>query len=209
MHLMAKNKKAAKTASVDKQIIKQSAKDMFKNHKGGIIAIAVLAVVIIALIIAAAWASSDSNQYKLFNQFVPSQLTDEVTGITFYSEKNPDFVYDAEKSNVLNSLKYYYYPDGDTSHEKMYLANGSYYSEDKGTVHVDLGFTFAALQKINKLTSGLKIGAVVAAVIVVAVLIWLYYLSYKKHEQAEKEKIRKRFNQNQKPKEIKGESKKK
>lgn len=91
---------------------------MFENHKGGIIAIAVLAVVIIALIIAVAWASSDSNQYKLFNQFVPSQLTDDATGITFYAEKNPDFVYDAETSNVLNSLKYYYYPGGDTSHEK-------------------------------------------------------------------------------------------
>ena len=75
MHLMAKNKKAAKAASVDKKIIRQSAKEMFENHKGGIIAIAVLAVVIIALIIAVAWASSDSNQYKLFNQFVPSQLT--------------------------------------------------------------------------------------------------------------------------------------
>ena len=49
MHLMAKNKKAAKAASVDKKIIRQSAKEMFENHKGGIIAIAVLAVVIIAL----------------------------------------------------------------------------------------------------------------------------------------------------------------
>lgn len=206
---MAKNKKAAKTASLDKQIIRQSAKEMFKNHKGGIAAIAVLAILIIALIIGVAWVSSDSNQYKLFNKFVPSQLTDEVTGITFYSEKNPDFVYDAEKSNVLNALKYYYYPGGDTSHEKMYLANGTYYSEEKGTVHVDLGFTFAALQKINKLKDGFKIAACVAAAIIVAVLVLLYYLSYKKHERAEKEKIRKRFNQNQKPKEIKGDSKKK
>ncbi len=209
MHLMAKNKKAAKAASLDKQIIKQSAKEMFKNHKGGIVAIAVLAVVIIALIVAAAWTSNDSNQYKLFNKFVPSQLTDEVTGITFYSEKNPDFVYDAETSNVLNSLNYYYYPGGDTSHEKMYLANGTYYSEEKGTIHVDLGFTFSALQKINKLADGFKIGAGIAAALIAVVLIWLYYLSYKKHERAEKEKIRKRFNQNQKPKEIKGDSKKK
>ena len=208
MHLMAKNKKAAKAASVDKKIIRQSAKEMFENHKGGIIAIAVLAVVIIALIIAVAWASSDSNQYKLFNQFVPSQLTDDATGITFYAEKNPDFVYDAETSNVINSLKYYYYPGGDTSHEKMYLSNGTYYSEEKGSVHVDVGFVLAGLKNINKLTTGLKIGAGILAAVVVAVLIWLYYLSYKKQEQAEKEKIRKRFNQNQKPKEIKGKSNK-
>lgn len=208
MHLMAKNKKAAKAASVDKKIIRQSAKEMFENHKCGIIAIAVLAVVIIALIIAVAWASSDSNQYKLFNKFVPSQLTDDATGITFYAEKNPDFVYDAETSNVLNSLKYYYYPGGDTSHEKMYLSNGTYYSEEKGSVHVDVGFVLAGLKNINKLTTGLKIGAAILAAVVVAVLIWLYYLSYKKHEQAEKEKIRKRFNQNQKPKEIKGKSNK-
>ena len=108
----------------------------------------------------------------------------------------------------LNSLKYYFYPGGDTSHEKMYLSNGTYYSEEKGSVHVDVGFVLAGLKNINKLTTGLKIGAGILAAVVVAVLIWLYYLSYKKHEQAEKEKIRKRFNQNQKPKEIKGKSNK-
>lgn len=89
MHLMAKNKKAAKAASVDKKIIRQSAKEMFENHKGGIIAIAVLAVVIIALIIAVAWASSDSNQYKLFNQFVPSQLTDDATESLSMQKRTP------------------------------------------------------------------------------------------------------------------------
>lgn len=75
-------------------------------------------------------------------------------------------------------------------------------------MHVDVGFVLAGLKNINKLTTGLKIGAGILAAVVVAVLIWLYYLSYKKHEQAEKEKIRKRFNQNQKPKEIKGKSNK-
>ena len=75
-------------------------------------------------------------------------------------------------------------------------------------MHVDVGFVLAGLKNINKLTTGLKIGAGILAAVVVAVLIWLYYLSYKKQEQAEKEKIRKRFNQNQKPKEIKGKSNK-
>ena len=41
---------------------------------------------------------------------------------------------------------------------------------------------------------------------VVAVLVWLYYLSFKRQEQEEKEKIRKRYNR--KPKEIKGKSNK-
>ncbi|UKI22632.1 MAG: hypothetical protein L6V88_10075 [Anaerotruncus sp.] len=81
---------------------------------------------------------------------------------------------------MLNSLKYYYYPGGDTSHEKMYLSNGTYYSEEKGSVHVDVGFVLAGLKNINKLTTGLKIGAAILAAVVVAVLIWLYYLSYKK-----------------------------
>lgn len=206
MRLMANNKKAVKTASVDKQIIKQSFKDMVKRNKGGVIAVAVIFVVIIALIVVASCMSTDSNQYKLFNMFVPSKLTDEVTGITFYAEKKPDFVYDAETSNVLNSMKYYYYPNGDTSHEKIYISNGTFYSEDKGTVHVDLGFTFAALQKVNKIKTGLEIGAGVLAAVVVAVLVWLYYLSFKRQEQEEKEKIRKRYNR--KPKEIKGKSNK-
>ena len=141
---------------------------MVKRNKGGVIAVAVIFVVIIALIVVASCMSSDSNQYKLFNMFVPSKLTDEVTGITFYAEKNPDFVYDAETSNVLNSMKYYYYPNGDTSHEKIYISNGTFYSEDKGTVHVDLGFTFAALQKVNKIKTGLKIGAGVLAAVPVS-----------------------------------------
>lgn len=55
-------------------------------------------------------------------------------------------------------------------------------------MHVDVGFVLAGLKNINKLTTGLKIGAGILAAVVVAVLIWLYYLSYKKHEQAEKEK---------------------
>ena len=63
-----------------------------------------------------------------------------------------------------------------------------------------------ALQKVNKIKTGLKIGAGILAAVVVAVLVWLYYLSFKRQEQEEKEKIRKRYNR--KPKEIKGKSNK-
>lgn len=171
-----------------KKIVAASAKDFYKNHKTISRILIALSSLILVAVIGICILNINSVQIALFNSFMPETITDEASGIVFYRESNPDY----GKAEGEQSINVYYYPDNDTSREKIYLKNGVYLDSDGNPqMYVTAGFTLSVLLKIQTAVKSLGWIAAVLAVAVVLLLIVAWYNSFKKQELARKEAYRK------------------
>lgn len=189
---MAKNQKTRPDGGAvkTKDILKASFKDMRKRHgrlvkvfKALLIAFAVLIVLLGATVFT---LSNDSARQTVINLLIADELTDETTGITFYSEDNPEYGGDT----VVLPYICYYYEDNDTSGEKIYLENGVY-SDGTDKVYVSAGFLANGLQIVQNISTALKwlAAAVVLAVVILLIVCW--YRSFKAQELERKRAYRK------------------
>lgn len=171
-----------------KDILSASLKNFRKKHKaftGIVIALAVILVLVVAVI---GILNIDSVGISLTNSLMPKTLTNDDYGIVFYREDNPN--YSAESGG--QSINVYYYPENDTSREKIYLKNGIYYNSDgEPEIYVTAGFTLGILMKVQTIINALKWVAAALAVVIVVLLIVAWYKSFKKQELAKKEAYRK------------------
>ena len=184
---MGKNRNLTDSESVKTaDIIKSALSDMAKKHKKlkkGLIAIA---AVFLVLVIGIGILRIESVQRSLFASFVPLQITDKQTGITFYRDDNGERV-DQEKMRV-----YYYLNNDPDTGEKIYLEDGIYHTgTDEPDVRVALGFALSVFIQIQKVVDAFKWAAVALVVLVIVLLIVAWYRSFKKHELEEREKYRK------------------
>lgn len=171
-----------------KKIVAASAKGFYKNHKIISKILIALSSLILVAVIGICILNINSVQIALFNSFMPETITDEASGIVFYRESNPDY----GKAEGEQSINVYYYPDNDTSREKIYLKNGVYLDSDGNPqMYVTAGFTLSVLLKIQTAVKSLGWIAAALAVAVVVLLIVAWYNSFKKQELARKEAYRK------------------
>lgn len=184
---MEKDKNLPQTEETVKtsDIIKASAKNMFKNHKKIVKALIALFVVFVVLIVGVCVLSNGTVQRNLMNAFVPDEITNDQLGMTFYSEPNPE--YDGEKP-VLPYICYYY-ENNDPSGEKIYLENGVY-NNGASKVYVAAGFGLSVLPTIRHISTAVKCIAALAAVAIVVLVIVAWYKSFKKQELARKAQYR-------------------
>lgn len=187
---MEKNRNSNSEQSVKTgDIIKSALSDTFKKHKKLVKALVAIALVFSLLIISIGVLKVDSVQRSLFAAFMPEQLTDEQTGVTFYREGSPK---DYTEENP-QQIKFYYYVGNDSSAgEKIYLQDGVYKTgTDEPDVQVALGFATAVFMNIQTAMRALGWAAGGIAVLAVVLVIVFWYKSFKKHELEEREKYRK------------------
>lgn len=170
-----------------KDILAASLKGFRKNHKvisGILIALAVL---LLAVVISLCVLRVDSVRTSLVNSMMPATLTDEESGIVFYRENNPD--YGSEENQ--QTIRVYYYPENDTTREKIYLNNGVFYNSDgEPEMYVTAGFTIGIMMKVQTIMDALGWAAAVLVVLVIVLLIVAWYRSFKKQEEERKAKYR-------------------
>lgn len=110
------------------------------------------------------------------------------TEITFYSEKNKDF--DAKENQPLDAYTVYYFDEGG---KKIVLENGEYATgelNEKGKEkkeNITLAFLILTQVRFRKIQAVLKVVAIVYAVIVLAYLIYIWYLSWSRRYDKQKE----------------------
>lgn len=171
-----------------KKIFADSLKGFYKNHKVISKVLIALSALILAALIGICVLNINSVQVAIFNSFMPQTITDEESGIVFYRESNPDY----GEAEGEQSINVYYYPENDTSREKIYLKNGVYLDSDgNAQMYVTAGFTLSVLLKIQNAIKSLGWIAAGLAVAVVVLLIVAWYNSFKKQELARKEAYRK------------------
>ena len=187
--VMEKNRNLASAAESvkTKDILAASLKGFRKNHKvisGILIALAVL---LLAVVISLCVLRVDSVRTSLVNSMMPATLTDEESGIVFYRENNPD--YGSEENQ--QTIRVYYYPENDTTREKIYLNNGVFYNSDgEPEMYVTAGFTIGIMMKVQTIINALGWAAAVLVVLVIVLLIVAWYRSFKKQEEERKAKYR-------------------
>lgn len=187
--VMEKNRNLTQPAESvkTKDILAASLKGFRKNHKvisGILIALAVL---LLAVVISLCVLRVDSVRTSLVNSMMPATLTDEESGIVFYRENNPD--YGSEENQ--QTIRVYYYPENDTTREKIYLNNGVFYNSDgEPEMYVTAGFTIGIMMKVQTIMDALGWAAAVLVVLVIVLLIVAWYRSFKKQEEERKAKYR-------------------
>ena len=187
--VMEKNRNLTQPAESvkTKDILAASLKRFRKNHKvisGILIALAVL---LLAVVISLCVLRVDSVRTSLVNSMMPATLTDEESGIVFYRENNPD--YGSEENQ--QTIRVYYYPENDTTREKIYLNNGVFYNSDgEPEMYVAAGFTIGIMMKVQTIMDALGWAAAVLVVLVIVLLIVAWYRSFKKQEEERKAKYR-------------------
>lgn len=85
-------------------------------------------------------------------------------------------------------FSYYYYPDNDTSKEKIYVDETGIYDQGNGayTIDVSINFMAAAGQKAVKIVQVLKVIAVILVLVGVALIIYAWYRADKKYYEKSK-----------------------
>ena len=187
--VMEKNRNLTQPAESvkTKDILAASLKGFRKNHKviSGIL-IALVALLLVA-VIGLCVLRVDSVRTSLVNSMMPATLTDEESGIVFYRENNPD--YGSEENQ--QTIRVYYYPENDTTREKIYLNNGVFYNSDgEPEMYVSAGFTIGIMMKVQTIMDALGWAAAVLVVLVIVLLIVAWYRSFKKQEEERKAKYR-------------------
>lgn len=192
---MAENKKNinfSETASIIKNTVSEMKSKNKKLFKVCIALVVFLVIVICGVVV----TSFDSVEAHLVNAVIPNQLEVDDSGLVFYSEVDPEYNSESSDGNALNMFRCYYYPDNDTSQEKVYLGDdGLYYYSSGESKDVKLAFVIATLVYASRIISALKIAAVVIVVLLVVFAIFMWYRADEKRykeAQARIKKIKKR-----------------
>lgn len=175
------------------QIIKASLKETVKKHKW-LPAVCITVFVIAALLLALLGVlRSDSMTSKLVYSFIPEEVYIEELNQTFYSELNEDYNSSQTDGDYLDMFKTYsVYTDPATGEEtKNYIDKTEvlYFGEDgNGQVDVNLVFLAKGAEKLGVIIKVIKYIVAVLIVGVIVLAIYLWYRSYTKREQLEREK---------------------
>ncbi|MGN0521586.1 MAG: hypothetical protein ACI4IQ_02985 [Eubacterium sp.] len=159
--------------------------DKSKKKRNKII-IAVTAVVLIIAVVAASIAANETAfKTKMTMLLMPNSLTTVLDDkeITFYVRENKEFNAKTDESQPLSAFEFYYYDD---DNNEVNLGSDGAYKTETGKIMPSLLFLLKTNERINKIKSAVPAVIAVAAVIVVAILIVLWYKSWCKRQENEK-----------------------
>lgn len=130
-------------------------------------------------------------QIEAIDQTGDGQYTN---GMVFYREKNED--YNPKEDEPINAFNYYHLsPEG----KKIYLKNGVYYppeyymkdrKEEVAPAQVYLGFYLKAMDNIKTIKNIVSVVVTLVILALIAFGIYLWYLSWRKREEAKRQNRR-------------------
>lgn len=160
--------------------------------------IAFVFIITIAIALAVTIVTIDSYSAEAYftNKFLDVLMEDEITSdelidgriTTFGREVNED--YDANEDQPIEAFNYYYY---DGNGKRIDLPDGNYYpsgyatSSDVTPIPVYLGFYYTAAEKMQIVKNVLRVIIAIIVLALVAFVVYLWYRSWCKRQDREKE----------------------